>query len=409
MAVARNDETEPDVPEPTPGADEDILAAAEPTEPVPGLAEDAVPSPESAPAAAPRPRARRGGFVPMLLGGAIAAGLGFGAATYVMPQLGLSGAPAADVATLKDGLARQATEIETLSKSVSSRPADPAVAELAKALEEERGKTATSLAALNDTLAGLDARLADTAARLETLEPRLAALEKRPVEGGAASATALDAFGREMAALRTEMAAQKTALAEAQSQVGEEAARATESVKAAAAEAEKLRAEAEETARHATARAAVGRIEAALSAGGALAPALADLDAAGVTVPPALAEQAQGVPTLDALREAFPPAARDALAVSLKETAAGSGWDRVFAFLRTQSGARSLTPREGTDPDAVLSRAEAALGAGDLSATIAEIGALPAGGQARMAEWVALAQRRIAATEAAAALAAEVK
>ncbi len=126
-------------------------------------------------------------------------------------------------------------------------------------------------------------------------------------------------------------------------------------------------------------------------------------------MPPALAEQGQGVPTLEALRAAFAPAARAALAASLKQTAGGSLWDRSLAFLRTQSGARSLTPREGADPDAVLSRAEAALAAGDPGASIAAIAALPTDGQARMAEWVALAKRRIAATAAAAALAAELE
>ncbi|WP_413855752.1 COG4223 family protein, partial [Albidovulum sp.] len=130
---------------------------------------------------------------------------------------------------------------------------------------------------------------------------------------------------------------------------------------------------------------------------------------AGVAIPPPLAEQGQGVPTLEALRTAFPDAARDALAASLKETAAGDTWERLLAFLRTQSGARSLTPREGTDPDAILSRAEAALAAGDLAGSISEIGGLPAEGQARMTEWVALASRRISATEAAAALAAELQ
>ena len=205
------------------------------------------------------------------------------------------------------------------------------------------------------------------------------------------------------------MAGQKTALSDTFAKVQAEAAGATETMRAAVAEADRLRTEAEEAAKRTTARAALSRIEAALTAGGVLDPALADLKGAGIEVPQALAEQGQGVPTLDALRAAFPPAARGALAASLAESAGGSLWDRTLGFLRTQSGARSLTPREGADPDAVLSRAEAALAASDLGAAIGEIGTLPADGQARMAEWVALAKRRIAATSAAAALAAEVK
>lgn len=367
---------------------------------------DFAPAPEAPPL---RPTPRRGGFLPTVLGGAVAAGLGFGAAAYVLPRVWAPQGPADEIAALRDGLAQQSARIESLAASVEAATADGTAQDLAAAQAELAETTGTGLAELRDTVVALDSRIAEGAARLDAVDRRISALEKRPVAGGAASATALDAFGREMEALRGEMAGQKSAVAEAQAQLQAEAAAATESIRAAVAEADRLRAEAEETARHATARAALGRIQAALTAGGALDPALADLRGAGIEVPPALAEQGQGVPTLEALRAAFPAAARDALAASLRQTAGGSLWDRTFAFLRTQSGARSLSPRDGADPDAVLSRAEAALAAGDPAAAIAEIEALPADGQARMAEWVALAKRRIAATEAAAALAAELE
>jgi hypothetical protein len=77
---------------------------------------------------------------------------------------------------------------------------------------------------------------------------------------------------------------------------------------------------------------------------------------------------------------------------------------RITAFLRAQTGARSLTPREGNDPDAILSRAEAALREGDLVATLAELDALPAEGAARLAEWRAQAEARLAASQAVAEL-----
>ncbi len=361
--------------------------------------------------AAHRPEAMRrgGGFLPTALGGAIAAGLGFGAAAYALPRFWTPQVPVAEITAMRDGLVQQAARLDTLSKAVDAAAADTTGADVASAQAAFAEETGAALAALRGGLSALDTRISDTAARLDALDGRLAALEKRPVEGGAASATALEAFGREMEALRAEMTSQKMSLAEARAQVQAEAARAAETMKAAVAEAGRLRTEAEETARQATVRAALGRIQAALTAGGALDPALADLKGAGVEVPPALAEQGQGVPTLEALRAAFAPAARDALAASLKETASGSLWDRTLAFLRTQSGARSLAPREGTDPDAILSRAEAALAAGDLDAAIAGIGTLPADGQARMAEWVTLAKRRIAAAAAAAALVAELK
>jgi len=73
--------------------------------------------------------------------------------------------------------------------------------------------------------------------------------------------------------------------------------------------------------------------------------------------------------------------------------------------LQRQLGARSVEPREGNDPDAILSRAEAALINGHLPQALAEIAALPDEAQAEMGNWVTLATIRAAALSAAAALA----
>jgi hypothetical protein len=141
--------------------------------------------------------------------------------------------------------------------------------------------------------------------------------------------------------------------------------------------------------------------------GAPFATAVAALTAAGVAVPEALATQAEGgVPTLAALRATFPDAARAALDDSLRAEAGGGTWDRLGAFLRSQTGARSLTPREGGDPDAILSRAEAAVQAGDLSAALAELSALPEAGKAALADWTARAGARVAALAALPGLAA---
>ena len=74
--------------------------------------------------------------------------------------------------------------------------------------------------------------------------------------------------------------------------------------------------------------------------------------------------------------------------------------ERFGAFLRAQIGARSLEAREGTDPDAILSRAEASLGSGDVKTTLSEIASLPEAGQAAMAEWVTQAEARLSALDA---------
>lgn len=68
--------------------------------------------------------------------------------------------------------------------------------------------------------------------------------------------------------------------------------------------------------------------------------------------------------------------------------------DRVSAFFRTQLGTRSLEPKEGDDPDAILSRAEAALKAGQLDTALAELAAMPEAGQPALAPWIASANAR---------------
>lgn len=390
---------QPDAAEPMPETEPVGMVdeAPEPVaeEPVAAIAQ-AEPAGEKAPRPEP-PARRRGGFVGTVLGGAIAAGLGFGAAGYLLPRLSTPAVSVEDVEAVKVSISDQAARLDAVGRTVEEIRADTSLASAQTTLS---GDVDAKLTEFRGLLSEIDTRVSDLSERLAAYEDRVAALEKRPVDGGAASATALEAFGRDMEAFREEMAAQRAAIADAQKQVESSASVATESIDAATAEAERIRSEAERSTRQATMRAALTRIEAALASGGALGPALADLDAAGVDVPAALADQAQGVPTMQALQETFAPAARSALAVSLRETADGTAWDRVAAFLRVQSGARSLVPKSGGDPDAVLSRAEAALAAGDLAAATGEIAALPAAGQARMAEWVELADRRIAATEA---------
>jgi hypothetical protein len=188
-----------------------------------------------------------------------------------------------------------------------------------------------------------------------------------------------------------------------------EAERAAAAARAEAlrAESETLQAQAEATARAALARGAILRVQAALEAGGAFDVALADLGAAGVAVPPELATHADGLPLLAELQAGFPDAARAALAATTKP-AEGSGLtDRLGAFLKGQTGLRSTAPRDGDDPDAVLSRAEAALRGGDLPATLAELDKLPPEAAPALADWRALADTRAAAAAALAAMAAD--
>ena len=151
-----------------------------------------------------------------------------------------------------------------------------------------------------------------------------------------------------------------------------------------------------------TRAAAIGRIAAALDSGAPYSSALPDLG----DLPPVLADNAAaGLPTIADLQDSFAPAARASLEAALRANMGESWTERVSSFLRSQTGLRSLTPREGDDPDAVLSRAEAALSAGRVAEAIAELQAMPEAGKPALQDWLTLAQTRVDAEAAVAALA----
>ena len=154
----------------------------------------------------------------------------------------------------------------------------------------------------------------------------------------------------------------------------------------------------------AAAEAALGQVQAAVASGAAFAAPLATV-AATIEIPDALQAVAEaGVPTQDALTRGFAPLARAALPVALQETAGESMGDRLGAFVMGQIGGRAVAPREGDDPDAVLSRVGAAVAGGDLEAALAEIAALPQGARDVLAPWVADVEARRAAEAGLAAL-----
>lgn len=343
--------------------------------------------PEAAKAAASAPVRSRSGiaaFIGFLLGGVAAAAIGFGAARYIVPE----GWPFPGVPLEEDPVAAavavQGTEIAALSEKIDGLGASVA------ALQSD-----TALATLEAGLTGrfdvLGESLTALTARLDGIESRLAGVEKLAPEGSAAAQMAAEAYARELAALREMFASE------------------LEKVEAAQSEAAALQAQAAIAAQAAAGRAALARITAALDTGQPFDDALQDLSAStGIAAPEALAGLAsEGVPTLAALQEAFPQAARAALDASVRAAVDAGDESRLGAFLQTQLGARSLEPKEGDDADAVLSRSEAALRQGDLGAALVELDALPDAGQPAMADWRTLAATRKAALDAGAALAQE--
>jgi hypothetical protein len=375
------------------------------------LISDALAEPAPGVSALPPPPARRGGgaFLATVLGGVLAAAAGFGLARAIP-----GGWPLQDSSALEAQIKAQADTVAALTAQLAdlaARPVETASDDIA-ALKADVEKRLAEAPAVIDPAPLIAKATKDIQTTIAALDTRLTEIELRPVgTGGAASSAALAAYDRQLQDLRAQIAAHSGQGSDVAAQIEAVAAEAKAQLAAAAQDAERLKAEAEAAARAATEGAALGRIRAALEAGGPYAGAVADLTALGAEIPADIAGLAEtGVPTLTDLQRSFPAVARDALAAALRaQTPTGWG-DRITAFLRTQTGARSLSPREGTDPDAILSRAEGLLADGDISATLAELGTLPDPAKEVLAPWVAEAEARqkaIAALSSLSAAAAE--
>jgi hypothetical protein len=319
---------------------------------------------------------RRGGFVPMLLGGVLAAGTGFGMARYVLPddfpfpkpgQTDLTAALDSAMSEAKNADLVLAGRIEKLEVGPDLSGV-VTTAEAAKTAADAAGAAAEALAA-----------------RLDDLAAQVSDLAARPATTGADPA-AVAAYETELAKLQAAMAEQRTSL---EALVGEATAE---------------RAAAQMTEQQALVRSSITRITIALENGGPFAAELSNLTAAGIDVPAALTERAAaGVPTLAALREAYPQAARAALAAAR----AGGTEGGFGSVLTSLLGARSLEPREGDDPDAILSRSEAALRDGRMNDALAEVERLPEAARMEMTGWREMATERATALAAVEALAAQ--
>lgn len=368
--------------------------SAAPQEPAPmDEAEQARPESVEQPAPpAPEAKQSSGGFVGMIVGGIIAGAIGYGIAIYA-PLGGASDLPG-QLATLKSQTTALTDRLASVEAAPPVPPTDPALEARVAVLEEAPAPSAAPV-----DLAPVEAQIAQISDRLSALEGRVTAVESRPAsaEGSAPASTEMEAA---VASLRQEIDALKGAGAAATADIEAMAAEAQARLAEAEERAAQLKAEAEATAQNALARAAVGRIQAALESGAPFETALADMG--GVEVPAVLREAAAGgVASRAALEDAFPAAARAALEAALRANAGESWTERMGAFLQSTTGARSLTPREGNDPDAILSRAEAAVKEDDLRAALGELAALPPEGQAALADWVAQANRRLDAVQAA--------
>ncbi|MGC3938046.1 mitofilin family membrane protein [Roseobacter sp. EG26] len=315
---------------------------------------------EERPAPPPAPAQNTSSFWPAIFGGVIAALLGF-----------IAGRGDVLDGVLPASMQRQAVDLAPIEAETQ------ALAEANSALIERIDGLEAVIAATPEPVPERDEELISSVDALQSallqMTSRLEAIESRPEPEP--SAPVVDNSG--------EIAALQSALADLQTQLSEDEARA--------------RTEAERV----LARAALTRVETAVDSGTAFEPALGALEeVAPVDVPDVLrSAAAEGVPTMSMLREGFPDAARAGLAAARAEVPE-SEVQGIGGFIRRQLSVRSVTPREGTDPDAILSRAEAAMKAEDLDTALREMDALPDAAKAAMQGWLDRANARKAARDA---------
>jgi hypothetical protein len=305
-----------------------------------------------------------GRFLALVLGGAVAAGGGFALARYGVQQGWPIVTPASsDV----DALRAEIDRLDAALKSVSDRPAP----------------------------------MAD----LGPVEARLAALESRPAPSDSAPSdpAALQALQQQVATLESRLAAQNPA--DAQALASQIDARVAERMQEVTAEAERAQVEAEAAKAAIAQRGALVALNTALDSGLDLEGSLQALGDAGIALPEPLAALATKPVSLADLQSAFPEAARAALSASRRASqGTGTMADRLKTFVMNQTNARPLAPQEGEGDEAVLSRMQAGIDAGQLAAARGMVDSLSEPARAAMASWTAEADIHLAARQALASL-----
>jgi hypothetical protein len=328
-------------------------------------------SPEPTPLPPPARQSHTGLLGP-LLGGALAALGGFALSHFNVFGLAPPD-PSMEVAALTKAQEGLQSRHDLAAKEVASEMAS--IANRVTKLEATPAPPAPDLSALDD------------------LERRMSAIEALPTEGVASTA----AVAAKLADIEKRLAtltATGTA-ADLQAELDAALNRLDEAEAAAAARATEAQATAV-AARRAQALDALGD---AVEAG---APFAAELTAFGDPVLSAslgpFAES--GVPNLAKLQAGFPDPARKALAIA-REASTEDGWGgRLVDFLAAQTEARSLTPQEGDDPGAILSRAEFALSQGKVAEALAELAVLDPAVSVPLESWMADANSHLAAMTA---------
>jgi hypothetical protein len=420
----------------TPVTDTGASAPVTPDVEAPVVARDALPERAEEEAtevhdeeAGPSLAARALTFLVLLL---VGAALGIWAAPRIAPHLPSGMQPVADWltpgrATTEAELAALQTRIDEGLGGVDARVGalesapDPgagiasAVGELESRLSGEIATLRESIpqdgVALRQQVSRLESSLQGQSAELATLKDQLSGATAATGQLSQEAVDQINVYKADIEGLRAEMGTLRDQVSALAARIDEVAADADRQIATAQSRVDEIRSEAETAVGAATVEADIAQIRAAIAGGRPFAEPLDRLKTVpDMTVPAGLeAAAASGVATIAELRDSFPDAAHAAIRASILAASSDQGiLSRSRAFLSAQVASRSLTPKEGDAPDAVLSRMEDDLRRDDLAAALAEAERLPSEAAAAMSDWLAAARLRANAVGALAEVSASV-
>ena len=330
------------------------------------------------------PEEKKSPIFPMLLGGIITGTIGFGAAYYLFTSNILTNG-----ITINDVQSELSVNISGNTNSISQNTKtngdqDTQLQNIMAKLETHSVQLKTLNGSL-ESMVNLSKTLDDLKVRVESIEmltadmsQLVAKLEKRPVNA-TLSTEVIAAYNSEVTKLIETMAAQRKKVVNL---LGEATAK---------------KAQASKIERRTQANLTFTAIQTAFKTGESFATELNEFSKlTNAQIPADLQKIAsEGVQRLEALTHTFPEVARAAIAAERSGNSYDGTIQSLLGFLKSQVQARSVTPKEGTDADAVLSRAEAALRDGKLDKAVEELQALQSPAKEAMAEWQAEAQQRL--------------
>ena len=330
------------------------------------------------------PEKEKSPIFPMLMGGIITSTIGFGAAYYLFTSNIMT-----NWITINDVQSELSVNITENKNSISLNTKTNvdqgtklqsiiAKLETHSAQFEALNVSLTSMVNLSKTVDDLKVRIENIEMLTADISQRLAEIEKRPVTA-TLSSEVIATYNSEVTKLIETMVAQR------------------EEVETLLGEATAKKAQASEMARRTQANLTFNTIQTLFKTGESFAIELDEFSKlTDAQIPAALQKIAgEGIQRLEKLTETFPEVARAAIAAERSGDSYDGTIHSLVGFLKSQLQARSVTPKEGRDADAILSRAEAALRDGKLDKVIEELQALPPPAKEAMAEWQAEAQQRL--------------